>query len=70
MTIVYLAHLTKSMALKDLSSTYDIVIKEAEIPGDITIINDKVHIKMCDRQLKDNSTYHESSTDVIKTHIK
>ena len=57
-------------ALKDLSSNNDIVIKEADKGGAITIINKEGYITDCNTLLEDNSTYHKTTTDVMQTHLK
>ena len=56
--------------LKDLSSNNDIVIKEADKGGAITIINKDDYITDCNTQLEDNSTYHKTTTDMMQTHLK
>ena len=56
-------------ALKDLSSNNDIVIKEADKGGAITIINKEDYITDCNTLLEDNSTYHKTTTDMMQTHL-
>ena len=57
-------------ALKDLSSNIDIMIKEADKGGDITIINKEDYITYCNTLLEDNSTYHKTTSDMMQTHLK
>ena len=57
-------------ALKDLSSNKDIVIKEADKGGVLTIIRIDDYITDCNAILEDNSTYHKTTTDVMETHLK
>ena len=57
-------------ALKDLSSNNDIVIKEADKGGAITIINKEDYITDCNTRLEDNSTYHKTTTDMMQTHLE
>ena len=56
-------------ALKVLSSNNDIVIKEADKGGAITIVNKEDYIADCNTLLEDNSTYHKSTTDMMETHL-
>ena len=56
-------------ALKDLSSNNDIVIKEADKGGAITIINKEDYITDSNTLLEDNSTYHKTTTDMMQTHL-
>ena len=57
-------------ALKDLSSNNDIVIKEADKGGAITIINKEDYITDCNTLLEDNSTYHKTTTDMMQAHLR
>ena len=57
-------------ALKDLSSNNVIVIKEADKGGAIAIINKDDYIADCNTLLKDNSTCHKTTTDMMDTHLK
>ena len=57
-------------ALKDLSSNNDIVIKEADKGGAITIINKEDYITDCNTLLEDNSAYHKTTIDMMQTHLK
>ena len=57
-------------ALKDLSSNNDIVIKEADKGGAITIINKEYYIADCNTLLEDNSTYHKTTTDMMQANPK
>ena len=57
-------------ALKDLSSNNDIVMKEADKGGAITIINKEDYITDCNTLLEDNSTYHKTTSDMMEAHLK
>ena len=57
-------------ALKDLSTNNDIVIKEADKGGAITILNKEDYITDCNTLLEDNSTYHKTTTNMMQTHLK
>ena len=66
----YILPTNQQTALKDLSSNNDIVIKEADKGGAITIINKDDYITDCNTLLEDNSTYHKTITDMMETHLK
>ena len=55
-TSIYISLTYQQTALKDLSSSNDIVIKEADKGGAITIINNDDYITDCNTLLEDNST--------------
>ena len=57
-------------ALRDLSFSNDIVIKEADKGGAITIINKDDYMTDCNTLHEDNSTYHKSTTDMMETHFE
>ena len=52
-------------APKDFSSNNDIVIKEADKGGAITIINKDYYITDCNTLHEDNSIYHKTTTDMM-----
>ena len=56
--------------LKDLSSNNDIVIKEADKGGAITIINKEDYITDCNTLLEDDITYHKTTTDMMQALLK
>ena len=53
----------------DLSSNNDIVIQEADKEGAIAIIHLDYYITDSNTLLEDSSTYHNSTTDMMETHL-
>ena len=57
-------------APKDLSSNNDIVTKEADKGGAISIINKDDYITDCSTLLEDSSTCHKTTIGMMETHLK
>ena len=55
-------------ALRKLSNNTNIVIKEADKGGAITIVNKEDYIHDCSLILADNSTYLRTTSDMVETH--
>ena len=55
-------------ALRELSNNTNIVIKEADKGGAITIINKEDYIHDCSLIFTDNSTYLKTTSDMVETH--
>ena len=55
-------------ALRELSNNINIVIKDADKGGVITIINMGDYIHDCSLILADNSTYLKTTSDMVETH--
>ena len=55
-------------ALRELSNNTNIVIKEADKGGVITIINKEDYIHDCSLILADNSTYLKTTSDMMEAH--
>ena len=57
-------------ALRELSNNSNIVMKEADKGGAITIINKEGYVHDCSLILADNSTYLKTTSDMVETHNK
>ena len=61
-------HRQQQKALRELSNNPNIVIKEADKGGAITIINKEDYLHNCCLILADNSTYLKTTSDMVETH--